>query len=303
MNVPQYVLVKVQLVIWFQSSLSHETLATCTLLRPADCIKERITHKERSTSHFTHKEVGWLSDMSASRLPEYSSLIVSTVNGKVTGDVTSIFCHRVTCLGTDQCCWDGNHMPGSFMNVPQYVLVKVQLVIWFQSSLSHETLATCTLLRPADCIQERIAHKERSTSHFTHEEVGCFSDMSASRLPEYSSLIVSTVNGKPTANVGSIFCHSVTYLGTDQCCWDRNHMPGGFMNVSQYLLGKVCRKIWFQASLSHMHLQLARCCAMQVASKKLFDKRKEELLTSHLNKLGDSLTCLLQDCLNTPHLW
>ena len=107
MNVPQYLLVKVQLVIWFQSSLSHETLATCTLLRPADC----ITHNERST-HFTLEEVGWFSDMAASRLPGYSSLVVSTVNGKATGNITSIFCHSVTCLGTDQCCWDGNHMPG-----------------------------------------------------------------------------------------------------------------------------------------------------------------------------------------------
>ena len=99
-------------------------------------------------------------------------------------------------------------------------------VIRFQSSLSHETLGTCTLLCPADCIQERITHKERSTSHFTLEEVGWFSDMAASRLPEYSSLVVSTVNGKPTANVGSIFCHSVICLGTDQCCWEGNHMPG-----------------------------------------------------------------------------
>ena len=225
MNVRQYVFVKVQLVIWFQSSLSHETLATCTLLRPADCIKERITHKERSTSHFTHKEVGWFSDMSASRLPEYSSLVMSTVNGKVTGDVTSIFCHRVTCLGTVQCCWDGNHMPGSFMNVRQYVPVNVQLVIWFQSSLSHETLATRNLLGPAHCIQERITHKERST-HFTLEAVGWFSDMSASRLPEYSALVVNKVNGMVPVNVTRIFCHSVTCLGTDQCCWDGNHMPG-----------------------------------------------------------------------------
>ena len=111
MNVGQYVLVNVQLVIWFQSSLSHETFATCTLLRPADCIQERITHKERST-HFTLEEVGWFSDISASRLPECSSLVVSRVNGKVTGDVTGIFCHSVTCLRTNQCCWDGNHMPG-----------------------------------------------------------------------------------------------------------------------------------------------------------------------------------------------
>ena len=94
------------------NSLSHETLGTCTWLCPADCIQERITHKERSTSHFTLEEVGWFSDMAASRLPEYSSLVMSTVNGKVTGDVTRIFCHSVTFLGTDQCCWDENHMPG-----------------------------------------------------------------------------------------------------------------------------------------------------------------------------------------------
>ena len=40
------------------------------------------------------------SGMSASRLREYSSLVVSKVNGQVTSDVTSIFCHSVTCLGT-----------------------------------------------------------------------------------------------------------------------------------------------------------------------------------------------------------
>ena len=128
----------------------------------------------------------------------------------------------------------------------------------FKASFPTQHLQPAPCCALADCIQERITHKERSTSHFTLEEVGWFSDMSASRLPEYSSLIESTVNGKATANVGSIFCHSVACLGTVQCCWDGNHMPGGFMNVSQYLLGKVCQKIWFPASLSHMHLQLAR---------------------------------------------
>ena len=110
------------------------------------------------------------------------------------------------------------------MNVRQYVLVNVQLVIWFQSSLSHTTLATRNLLGPAHCIQQWITHKERSTSDFTLEEVGWFSDMSASRLPEYSSLVVSTVNGKATENITSIFCHSLTCLGTDKC-WNRKHMP------------------------------------------------------------------------------
>ena len=54
MNVRRYVFVKVQLVIWFQSSLSHETLATCTLLHP----RKDYTHEERSTSHFTLKKLG-----------------------------------------------------------------------------------------------------------------------------------------------------------------------------------------------------------------------------------------------------
>ena len=67
------------------------------------------------------------------------------------------------------------------------------------------------------------------------------------------------------------------------------------MNVPQYLLG-------FQTSLLHVCLQPARGCALLIASKKLLDKREEGLVTSHLNNLGDSLTCLLQDCLNIPHL-
>ena len=105
-----------------------------------------------------------------------SSLVVSTVNGKVTGDVTSIFCHSVTFFGTDQCCWDGNHMPGWFMNVGQYVLVNVQLVIWFQSCLSHETLAH---LQPAPCCalqvaSQKLRRKKGRTSRFTLEHVGWF---------------------------------------------------------------------------------------------------------------------------------
>ena len=131
----------------------------------------------------------------------------------------------------------GNICQGTFMNVPQYVFVKVQLAIWFQAGFSHTTLATRNLLRPAHCIQQWITHKERSTSHFTLEEVGWFSDMSASRLPEYSSLIVSTVNGKATGNTTSIFCRSVTCLGTDQC-WNRKHMPGHVLECSAVLACK-----------------------------------------------------------------
>ena len=50
------------------------------------------------------------------------------------------------------------------------------------------------------------------------------------------------------------------------------------------------------------HLRPARCCALQIASKKGLHTRKGARLTSHMKKLGGSLTCLLQDCLSIPHL-
>ena len=59
--------------------------------------------------------------------------------------------------------------------------------------------------------------------------------------------------------------------------------------------------IWFQSCLSHetlAHLQPAPCCALQVASKKGFDERKEGLLTSHLNTLAGSLP---QGTISTTH--
>ena len=126
--------------------------------------------------------------------------------------------------------------------------------------------------------------------------------MSASRLPEYFTLVVNNVNGEVSGNITSIFCHSVTCPGADQCYWDRNQMLRWFLNIPQCLLVNMQCVIQFRTSFSHIHLQPAGGCALQVASKKLFDTRKEELLTSHLNKLGDSLTCLLQDCLSIPHL-
>ena len=115
-----------QCVIQFRASFSHIHLQPAGGCALQVASRKLFDKKKGRISHFTLEEVGWFSDMSTSRLPEYSSLVVSTVNGKVTGDVTSIFCHRVTCLGTNQCCWDGNHMPGWFMNVRRYVLVKVQ---------------------------------------------------------------------------------------------------------------------------------------------------------------------------------
>ena len=76
--------------------------------------------------------------------------------------------------------------------------------------------------------------------------------------------------------------------------WDRNQMLGWFLNIPQYLLVNMQCVIQFRSSFSHIHLQPAGGCALQIASKKGLHTRKGARLTSHMNKLGGSLTCLLE---------
>ena len=129
------------------------------------------------------------------------------------------------------------------MNVPQYLLVK-----GFKQAFS---IYTCNLHVPAPCWlhPKKLLDKREEglvTSHLNNlgDSLTCLLQdcLNMPRLPEYSFLIVSAVNGKVADNVTSIFCHSVICLGTDKCCWGRNHEPGRFMNVPQ-------------ASLPHIHLQ------------------------------------------------
>ena len=196
MNVRQYVLVNVQLVIWFQSSLSHETIATCTLLRPADCIQERIIHKERST-HFTLEEVGWFTDMSASRLLEYSSLVVSRVKWK--GDWQ---CYKHL-LPQCHMSWDRPMLLGweSYARVihecsPVCACKCAACDLVSSKPFPHNTCNPAILLGPGTLhsTMDYTQGKEHFSLHTWRS--GWFSDMAASRLPEYSSLIESTVNGK-----------------------------------------------------------------------------------------------------------
>ena len=102
--------------------------------------------------------------------------------------------------------------------------------------------------------------------------------------------------GKVAGNITSIFCHSITCLWTDQCCWDRNHKPGWFMNVPQYLLVEGFKQA-FPLYRCNQRVAVPVDCI-----QRLWDKREEGLLTSHLNKFGISPTCLLRDCLNIPRL-
>ena len=193
--------------------------------------KKRLDKREKGLLTSQFEQLGLFSDMSASRLSEYASLawvfLAYREYGQWEGDWqyyidTSISCHGVTCLGKAQYCWDRNH---TLSNKP-----------------SRYTLATCTWLCLVDCIQKTLRQKRGRTSYFTLVQLGWFSDMSASRLPEYISpsweflAYCGAVNGTVTGNVTGIFCHKVTWLGTDQCCWDRNHKQWWFMTVPQYLL-------------------------------------------------------------------
>ena len=87
--------------------------------------------------------------------------------------------------------------------------------------------------------------------------------------------------------------------GCNECvCLNLSHVSG----TKTYLLVKVLLVIWFQTAFPMKHLEPARGCALQIASKKGLHTRKGARLTSHLKKLGGSLTWLLQDCLSIPHL-
>ena len=111
----QYLLVNVQLVICFQMSLSHKHVQPARGCALQIIASKKLLDKRKEgllTSHLNKLGGSLTCLLQASRLPEYTSLVVSTANGKVTGNIASIFCQSVTCLRTDQCCWDWNHKPG-----------------------------------------------------------------------------------------------------------------------------------------------------------------------------------------------
>ena len=115
--------------------------------------------------------------MCASRLPRYTSLawifslIVSTVTGKATGNVTSIFCHSVTCLGTDQCCWVRNDTPVLHECSPLRACKGAAY-----DSVSNKnflyTLVICTWLCHVACIHKTLGQERERTSHFTLKQLG-----------------------------------------------------------------------------------------------------------------------------------
>ena len=99
-------------------------------------------------------------------LPEYNSFVVSKDNGKVTGNVTSLFCHSATCLGTNQCCWVRNHTPVLHECSPVRSCKGAAYDPVSNKNFPY-TLATCTWLCHVACIQKTLGQERERTSHFT----------------------------------------------------------------------------------------------------------------------------------------
>ena len=156
MNAPQYVLVKVQLMIRLQTRISYyHTLVICTWLCHVACIQKALGQERERTSHFTiwttwvilsHVcfKTAWIC-LACLSIPRLSWVRSMERWLAILQASSAIFCHSVTCLGTDRCCW---------------------------AALSKKLV---------DKREEGLL-----TSQF--EQFGWFSDMFASRLPEYTLL-------------------------------------------------------------------------------------------------------------------
>ena len=92
-----------------------------------------------------------------------------------------------------------------------------------------------------------------------------------------------------TRNYRSIFCQNATCFGTNHCSRDSDHKcQHPFLNAHHYMFCRFSSLPFLKQRFAHIRSQPARCCALQIASKKLIDKRKEGRLTSRLHKVRQS---------------
>ena len=188
MNAPHYVLAKVQLMIRFETRFPLYTHG-CAMFASTKLLDKR--EKGLLSSQF--EQLGWFCNMSASTLPQYTSLAWVFLAYREYGQ------------------WKGDWQCYKHL-LPQYHMSwdKPMLLDRNHTSVLHEcspvrvckgaaydpvsnknflyTLVICTWLCHVACIHKTLGQERERTSHFTLEQFRWFSDMSASRLPEYDSL-------------------------------------------------------------------------------------------------------------------
>ena len=97
--------------------------------------------------------------------------------------------------------------------------------------------------------------------------------------------------------------HSATCLGTNQCCWVRNHTPV----LHECSPVRSCKGAAYDLAADE-NLLLSYTCNLYMAvpgclhPKSSWTRERKDFSLHNLNNLGDSVTCLLQDCLNMPRL-
>ena len=143
------------------------TLASCTRLCPRKRIQETLPPKRGRTYRFRLERAGFLTCLLPDSPKGWTSFfLVQKVDTliEVWFAKKNIFCQSATCFGTNQCCWDRDHRcQGTFMNAHHYGLLQLQFFTVSQTNICPCTLASCTWLCSADCIQETHRQKEGRT--------------------------------------------------------------------------------------------------------------------------------------------
>ena len=87
------------------------------------------------------------SDISAPWAHESTSLDVNKANGMLTSNAKRIFCHNVTCFGTDKCCSDRSHLPECFIKALRFLLA---LLLCFYTE-NPRFFLDCDIRNTPDC--------------------------------------------------------------------------------------------------------------------------------------------------------
>ena len=240
---------------FFSKELQRNLLlyATLTWLGPSKPFlqsEHRLVGLLTGTSWDISKKSGGISALRA-RLS--TSLDVNKANGMLTSNAKRIFCDNVTCFRTNNCCSNRSHLPECFIKAPHFLLERVQLSTCFPMSLSP----AYTLQLPPICVLHPDLKKFCSNKpsghcgHFSLEQVGDISNnlggISALRAHLSTSLAVNKANGMLTSNAQRIFCHNVTWFGTNKCCSNRSHLPERCIKAPHLLLA------WFLCFFTSQH--------------------------------------------------
>ena len=102
-----------------------------TLQLPSICVLHPALKKFCSNKRALLAGTSWdffniSSDISGLWAHGSTSLDVNMANGMLASNAQRIFCHNVTCFGTNKCCSNRSHLPECFIKASHFLLARVQ---------------------------------------------------------------------------------------------------------------------------------------------------------------------------------